>query len=193
MRPEFLLCACALMLFSFGACKKQTAGTGDSGGKTAGVEHGQPKKDGKLYTPDRANCNGFTAADAAAILGLPAAKVTAKTEELYAGNWQCMFTTEEVGKTVSFNVSVAKSAGEASRNMEQYRSHLETAGEVSPFKENLPNGAYSDIGGLGDDGVWTDINASLAIRQGNVTVQVSMPKDKMLQMKIAEKFLSTLK
>jgi hypothetical protein len=186
-----LVCAGILVIFTFGACKKQTAGTGDAGSKTAGSSH--QEKSGKVYTPAVANCNGFTAADAASILGLPAAKVTAKTEELYAGNWQCLFDSGDAGKTISFNVSVAKSVQEASRDMEQYRSHLETAGEVEPFKENLPKGAYSDIGGLGDDGVWTDINLSLAIRKGNVTIQVSMPKDKMVQMKVAEKFLSTLK
>jgi hypothetical protein len=163
------------MLLAAGSCKKQTAGKG------------------RIYTPAMANCNGFSASDAAAILGIPASKVTAKTEELYAGDWQCMFTTDEAGKIVFFNVSVAKSAEDASRQMAQYRSHLKTVGEVSPFKENLPKGAYSDIGGLGDDGVWTDINLSLAIRQGNVTVHVLMPKDKALQTKIAEKFLATLK
>jgi hypothetical protein len=187
-----IVCICLLMMFSSGACKRsQTAGTANGGG-SAGVESPQPHQAGKLYKPDMAKCNGFTVEDAAGILGVPASKVTAKTEELYAGNWQCTFESGDLGKTISFNVSVAKSVEEAARDMQQYRSHLETAGSVSPFKENLPKGAYSDISGIGDDAVWTDINASLAVRRGNVRIQVAMPKDKMVQIKVAEKFLAKL-
>jgi hypothetical protein len=193
IRRVLIVVIAFLMLFAFCACKKQTPGTERAGSGTPATENHQPFKAGKVYEPDMANCNGFTAADAAAILGAPASKFTAKTDELYAGNWQCVFDSGNTGKTMSFNVSVARSAEEAAGNMNQYRSHLETAGSVAPFKENLPKGAYSDISGIGDEAVWTDMNVSLAVRQGNVTIHVLMPKDKTIQMEVAEKFLSTMK
>ena len=193
LRLTPIVCICFFTMLSFVACKRsQTAGTTNTG-RPAEVGSPQPHKAGKLYQPDMTDCNGFTAGDAAGILGVPASKVTAKTEELYAGNWQCSFESGDIGKNMSFNVSVAKSVEEAIRDMAQYRSRLETAGSVSPFKESLPNGAYTNISGLGDEGVWTDINLSLAVRQGNVRIHVTMPKDESLQMKVAGKFLATLK
>jgi hypothetical protein len=179
-----LLCASLLVLLSVGGCKKHGSGT------SAPTE--APEEKGNLYTPESANCNGFTAADAAAILGLPATEVSAETKELYPGSWQCLFDSN-AGKTIAFNVSVAKSVDQASNDMEQYRSHLQTAAETSSSKENLPKGAYNNVQGLGDEAVWTDMNFSLAVREGNVTVTVSLPKDQTIQTKVAEKFLSTLK
>ena len=188
-----LIGAGIILIFGVGACKRpQTADTTKAGSNPPVVEGPHAGKDLKLYKPDMTNCSGFTAEDAAAIFGLPAPRITAKTEELYAGNWQCSFDSGDLGKTLSFNVRVSKAIEDAVREMAGYRSHLETAGSVSPFKENLPKGAYSDIGGIGDEAVWTDINASLAVRRGNVTIHVSLPKDRPVQIKIAEAFLSKL-
>ncbi len=176
------------MLFWATGCKKPTPAAEAPAAKQSGQKEG-----GESYNPHMADCNGFTASDAAAVLGLPAAKVTVEMEQLRPGNWRCMFESGDLGKTLSFNVSVAPSAGDAARDMAGYRSNLETTGGVSPYKENLPNGAYADISGVGDDAVWTDMDLSLQARRGNVLVHVTMPKDKSLQTKAAEKFLSTLK
>ncbi|MGE5299992.1 MAG: hypothetical protein ACM3MB_03390, partial [Acidobacteriota bacterium] len=114
-----VVCFCFFMVFSFGACKRsQTAGTTNTG-RPAEVESPQSHKAGKLYQPDMADCNGFTAGDAAGILEVPVSKVTAKTEELYAGNWQCSFESGDLGKDMSFTVSVAKSVEEAVKDMAQ--------------------------------------------------------------------------
>lgn len=191
--PALTIGAVILMALSFGAIhRSQAPDNANYGYKIADVESSGPQKSGKLYKPDMANCGGFTAEDAAGILGLPAAKITAKTKEMYAGFWQCTFESGIAGKSVEFGVTVSKSVEAAVRDMEQYRSHLETAGSVAPFKDKLPKGAYSDIGGLGDETVWTDINNSLSVRQGNITILVSMPKDKLVQIKVAEKFLVKL-
>lgn len=187
------ICAIVLMVFTLGAIQlSQAVETANSGDKSAGAESCGPQKGGKLYKPDMSNCGGFTAEDAAGILGLPAAKITAKTKEMYAGFWQCTFESGIAGKSVEFGITVSKSVEAAVRDMEQYRSHLETAGSVAPFKDKLPKGAYSDIGGLGDEAVWTDINNSLSVRQGNITILVSMPKGKLVQIKVAEKVLAKL-
>ena len=51
---------------------------------------------------------------------------------------------------------------------------------------------YSDIFGAGDEGVWTDINGTLTVRRGNVTLQFTLPREKLEQVTlgktVAEKF-----
>ncbi len=143
----------------------------------------------KTYKIDLKNCVGFTAADAAKILGVPAANLTARSEEVYETLRMCSFTPKN-GKGLSFSIAVAKSAKDAKSDMEQLRSHLETAAGTAPFKDKLPKGAYSDISGLGDEAVWTDVNSTLNVRKGNITIQVITPSDKMVQIKIAEAVLA---
>lgn len=189
-----LIYAVILTIFALGAIPpSQAADKANLEGSSGGDKTSAAQKGGKLYKLDMSTCGGFTAEDAAGILGLPPAKMTAKTKELYSGFWQCAFESGVAAKTVEFGVTVAKSVDVAARDMEQYRSHLETTGSVAPFKDKLPKGAYSDIGGLGDEAVWTDINNSLSVRQGNITILVSMPKEKLVQIKVAEKFLTKLK
>ena len=187
----FMVCMGLLLIVSAGGCKKSPApetapstGSAPSGGKAS--------SSGKIYQPDIARCGGFTAEDAGAILGVPAAQLKVKAQELYAGTGTCSFEGGNAEKTVAFTITVSKTAKEASEDMDSYRRNLEVAGGTAPFRDKLPKGAYSDIGGLGDDGVWTDINKSLNIRQGNVSLLVTLPNDKPTQLKVAEKFLSKL-
>ncbi len=139
-------------------------------------------------TPNMQGCVGFSVEDAAQLLGVPAGQVTPKIEETYKGFWQCSFTAAGASNGVSFSVTVSPSAKVAAEEMEQYRSNLEVAGG-QPLWKNLPKGAYSDIMGLGDEAVWTDINGSLSARKGHITVQVLQPQGKMEQIKVAEAFL----
>ena len=39
---------------------------------------------------------------------------------------------------------------------------------------------------MGDEAVWTDINGVLTVRKMNVTIQVTMPKAKLDQVKLAQ-------
>jgi hypothetical protein len=70
--------------------------------------------------------------------------------------------------------------------MDRYRDDLMVAGETAPFKNKLPKGAYSDIAGVGDEGVWTDINGAYTVRKGPVTVQFTLPKEKLSQVQLAK-------
>ena len=45
---------------------------------------------------------------------------------------------------------------------------------------------------MGDESVWTDINRTLRVRQGNVIVQVLAPEGQLVQVKVAEAFLKTV-
>jgi hypothetical protein len=146
---------------------------------------------GKVYKPDMNNCAGFTAADAGKILGLPASAITAKTQKLHATLWMCMFSAGT--RSVSFSVALAGSAEEAAADMARYRENLEFTAETPPFKDSLPKGAWSEISPLGDENTWTDVNHTLSARQGNVTIQVQAPADKLKQIEVAEAFLKKLK
>jgi hypothetical protein len=143
----------------------------------------------KVYAADKINCSTFTADDAAAILGVPATEIQLDAQELYAGNYLCGYKVESSEKMVSFNISLAKSGQDAANDMAQYRQHLDIAKNTKPFKDNLAKGAYSDISGIGDDALWTDVNGTLMVRKGNLSLQVQLPKEKEAQLKVAQRFL----
>lgn len=152
----------------------------------AGV--GRPQQ-GRTYALDLTRCAGFTAEDAAGILGLPAASLKSKSEKQHESLWICSFAPPG-GQGLSFSVEVAKSVEAAAADMTRLRENLEVAGGTAAFKDRLPNGAYSDIMGLGDDAVWTDVNGTLTARKGNITVQVLSPPVKMTQLKIVRAFFA---
>ena len=137
------------------------------------------------------SCVGITAEDAAPFLGVPASQITANIEESYKDFWLCSFAQPGGSTSVSFSVKISGSEKEAAGDMEEYRSNLEIAGEQPQFK-SLPKGAYSDISGVGDEAVWTDINVSLTVRRGKTTLQILQPAGKMEQIKVAESFLKKL-
>jgi hypothetical protein len=146
---------------------------------------------GKRSSPNLQGCVGFSVDDAAQLLAVSAGQVTPKIEETYKGFWQCSYTAAGGSNGVSFSVTVSPNGKKAAEEMEQYRSNLELAGGQPQWK-NLPKGTYSDIMGLGDEAVWTDINGSLSARKGNITVQVLQPPGKMEQIKVAQAILKKL-
>jgi hypothetical protein len=142
---------------------------------------------GKVYAPDMNNCAGFTAADAAEVMNLPAATITAKTEKVHDGLWTCTFSSDR--KALRLSIALAKSAAEASFDMERYRESLELDARTASFKGRLPHGAWSEVLPLGEESTWTDITRTLTVRQGNLTIQVQMPTNKLEQIKAVRAFL----
>ena len=146
-----------------------------------------------LYTVEQVRCDAVSVEDAAAILGVEASAIEARSEELYPGNTQCTFEAGgSLENILSFNISVAETVDEAANEMDQYRSHLEVARETEPFEDDLAEGAYSDIEGLGDEAIWTKANKTLTVRKGNVSLQVLMPNDRDAQVAVVKKFLKKL-
>ena len=143
---------------------------------------------GSARTPSAQGCAGFTAEDAASSLGVPAAQVKSNVQESSKGFWLCSFTTAATTGGISISVKIAPDEKSAVEDMAAYRSHLEVAGEQPQWK-SLPKGAYSDIGGVGDEAVWSDINGSLSVRRQALTLQVMQPAGKLEQIKVAEAFL----
>ena len=54
-------------------------------------------------------------------------------------------------------------------------------------------GAYSDILGVGEEAVWSNVNGSLAVRQKNITILVMTPNDKATQVKVAQEVLRVMR
>ena len=145
---------------------------------------------GKIYKPDMNNCAGFTAADAGKVMNLPASAITAKTEKVHATLWMCTFSSERT--SLRFSVALAESAADASADMARYRESLELEAGTASFKGRLPRGAWSEVLPLGEESTWTDITRTLTVRQGNLTIQVQRPTNKLEQIKLVRAFLKKL-
>jgi hypothetical protein len=145
---------------------------------------------GKVYAPDMNNCAGFTSADAAEVMNLPASAITAKTEKMHDALWMCTFSSDR--KALRFSIALAKSAAEASIDMERYRESLELEARTAAFRGRLPRGAWSEVLPLGEESTWTDITHTLTVRQGNLTIQVQRPTNKLEQIKVVRAFLKKL-
>ena len=144
----------------------------------------------KIYKPDMDNCAGFTVADAAEVMNLPAETITAKTEKKHDGLWMCTFSTDRT--SLSFSVELAASEVEASINMARYRESLEVESRTASFRGRLPKGAWSEVLPLGEESTWTDITRTLTVRQGNLTIRVQPFMNKLEQIKLVRAFLKKL-
>lgn len=145
---------------------------------------------GKVYKPDMDNCAGFTATDAAEVMNLPAGTIMARTEKKRDGLWMCTFSSDRT--SLSFSVELAESETEASIDMARYRESLELEARTAAFRGRLPRGAWSEVLPLGEESTWTDITRTLTVRQGNLTIQVQAPTNKLLQIKLVRAFLKKL-
>lgn len=140
---------------------------------------------------DPADCAGFSAAKAAAFLGVPAAQVTRKVDRAGSSSlYLCAYAIGKATTAIAFSVEAAASSKKAAEEMERYRENLTVAGETAPFKGRLPKGAYSDIMGVGDEAVWTDVSGALTVRKGHLTIQATLPKDKLEQLKLVKAVLA---
>jgi hypothetical protein len=90
------------------------------------------------------------------------------------------------------SIALAKSTADAAIDMERYRESLELEAGTAAFKGRLPRGAWSEVLPLGEESAWTDITRTLTVRQGNLTIQVQMPTNKLEQIKAVRAFLKKL-
>jgi len=169
-----------LITLVLGACSQSEPAAMAGGGKS------------KTYTGDQLNCDLFTQEDAATLFGVPAPQIKVASEVLYEGNWNCSFNGGGLDKLLSFNISFSPKIETAVLEMAQYRSHLEVARGVKPFKDDRAEGAYSEVDGLGDEALWSAVNGTLTVRQGNASLQISLPKTREVQRAIAQTLLSRL-
>jgi hypothetical protein len=98
--------------------------------------------------------------------------LTRRVERGRGSDWTCSYASAKGGAQVAFSVSVAKSAAEAAAEMERYRRSL--------------GDDYSDLMGMGDEGVWTEASKTVTCRKKNVTVKVRQPPEKIPQLRIVK-------
>ncbi len=134
------------------------------------------------------DCLGFTTKDAGPLLGVPVPQVSRHIERISKTLVVCSFAVGRSTPGLAFSIELEASVRKAVEQMEQYRDSLSTTGDTAPWKNKLPKGAYSDIvgQGLGEEAVWTDINGTLTVRKTNATIQVTLPKAKLDQIKLAQ-------
>ena len=53
--------------------------------------------------------------------------------------------------------------------------------------------ALIEIGGLGDEALWTNVNGALSVRRGNLMIQVMAPRDRKKQIAVADKLLALMR
>lgn len=184
MKKSLLLSGGLLSMLVLSACQPATpANTAtNTGGQNVGV------KVGKAPALAANSCDTLTPADLSAIVGIPAEQLAPSVSPLYEGVWTCSF-----GKNgeVSFTVTVSSSADKATSDMEEYRNNIETAAAVIPDGK-YPQGAYSDISGVGEEAIYSAVNNSLNARKGAVSILVMSPNDKIKQVNVADAFFKKL-
>ena len=133
---------------------------------------------------DGSDCGGFTAVEAAALLKTPVGQVTREVTKS-GDKWVCSFA---VGKApaIAFSLAVASSAKRAQDDLDRYRDDIARTGESARWKGKLPNGVYADLFGAGDEAVWTEIDGTLTVRRGNVTVHFTLPRGKDDQVRLGK-------
>lgn len=134
---------------------------------------------------DGSDCGGFTAAEAAAWLKTPAAQVTREVTKS-GDKWVCSFAVGKAQPAIAFSLSVASSARRAQDDLDRYRDDIARLGESDRWKGRLPNGVYADLFGTGDEAVWTDIDGTVTVRRGNVTVKFTLPRGKDEQLRLGK-------
>lgn len=143
---------------------------------------------GLVTKADLEDCVGFSVKDAAPLLGVPVPQVARHIERISKTLVVCSYAAGRAAPGLAFSIELEPSVPKAIEQMEQYRDSLSTTGDTAPWKGKLPKGAYSDIvgQGMGDEAVWTDINGTLTVRKANATIQVTLPKLKADQIKLAQ-------
>ncbi len=149
-----------------------------------------------VYSVDVVNaCGGFGATQAAEPLGVAAADVEARSEQITPTTRGCTFTYRgDPARQLGFSITREDSIDEAKHSFASYRETVNIGSQVqqSATGEKPAEGAYVDILGVGDEAVWSHANGALAVRRGNLTIMVMRPDDRKRQAAVAQKIIAGL-
>jgi hypothetical protein len=171
-------CSLTLLLVSFVVVGCGSGGSGSSQG-TGGSE-------GRAFELNVTSCGGFTVANAAELLGLPAGALRDKSQDISDHSRWCIYSNaQDPRKGVTFTVEREGSVDDAVVAFQQLRDHVGVAVGVLG---GAGDKAHS-VEGLGDEALWTPIPGGVYARKGRYSVQVNEPSDEQIQIKIAKRIL----
>ena len=180
----------ALCLAAQCGCKSASNGQQRSGDTSSGASSV------KVYSIDVVNrCAGFSAAQAAELLAVPAAEVEPHLEQVTPTTRGCTFTyRRDQSRQLSFSITREDSIEEAKHSFASYRETVTIGSRVqqSATGDKPPEGAYVDILGVGDEAIWSHTNGTLAVRRTNLTILVMRPDDRKQQAVVAQKVIAGL-
>ena len=149
-----------------------------------------------LYSMDVVNrCAGFGTAQAGEFLGLSAAEIEPRFEQVTPTTRGCGFVYRgDQSRQVVFSITREDSVEEAKHSFASYRETVTIGSRVqqSATGDKPAEGAYVDILGVGDEAIWSHTNESLAVRHRNLTIMVMRPDDRKQQAAVAQKVIAGL-
>lgn len=185
MRALFTLCVLILCGCRGASNDQKTSGEASSGGSAHTV-----------YSMEVVNrCAGFGTAQAGDLLGVPAAELEQRFEQVTPTTRGCGFVHRgDQTRQVSFSITREDSVDDAKHSFASYRDTVTIGSRVreSATGDKPPEGAYVDILGVGDEAIWSHTNETLAVRRGNLTIMVMRPDDKKQQAAVAQKVIAGL-
>lgn len=138
------------------------------------------------YQIDVENCGGFTAADAASILGIDVEMIEESSPPIGENEKWCIFgNSADSSESVSFTVSRADSEDAAIEEFAQFRSHAGVANEVLGEAGDTAH----EVSDLGDEAVWTPVPGLLLVRAGRYSLSINPPSTEEQQVRIARLIL----
>ena len=176
------------------------AGCGTPGREAKGgagsAGNSQSARAGGLVTAHTvATCAGFGAAHAAELLGVPANGITDSSSDLTPTLRMCTFSNGgAASQTVSFSMSLEESVDEAKTAYARMKDNISIAERAQKSAGvHSDDSALIEIGGLGDEALWTNVNGALTVRRANLTIQVMAPRDRKKQIAVADKVLTLIR
>lgn len=143
---------------------------------------GAGTESGASFELDVPNCGGFTAQDAAAVLGLEPSVIEDSSQALGDDSKWCIFASKDDSSiSVNFTVSRAESSEAAAEDFAQFLSHAGIANDVLGEEGDQAH----KVPDLGDEAVWTPMPGILVARIGRYSLQVNAPQDESTQRRIA--------
>jgi hypothetical protein len=159
---------------------------GGCGSGGSGSSQGSASSAGRAFELDIAGCGGFTVADAAKLLGLPAVALKDKSQDISDHSRWCIYSNvQDPEKGVTFTVEREESVDAAVVAFQQLRDHVGVA--VSVLGE--AGDKAHNIQGLGDEALWTPVPGGVYARKGRYSVQVNKPSNQQIQVQIAKRIL----
>lgn len=135
---------------------------------------------------DVEHCAGFTAEDAATLLGIEVSRVEESSQPLGDDGKWCIFgSADDSSLAVNFTVKKAESTEAAAEEFAQFVDH---AGVAVGALGDKGDKAHT-VADLGDEAIWSPVPGILVVRAGSYSLQVNAPSEEEKQIRIARLLL----